>query len=261
MFSHLIQECEDLILRGVSGTGEGFDLPGRRLGGFSRHPPLSALRQTAAAAAEKRAVFGSLLPSGPRQLGGDNNIMAALSPVQAAAMAAERRLQDDIWCGSGSCQELEDIENTPDLLQDAENMTESVECLRNIGSSKHILDSVSRKRVCELDAGSTLQSSKKRQLPTFLDLTKDASTSSSVVDVTPKTQNRIDLENFLQTLSKDNPATPCSSLVDCCAKDNSEELHMWECEICTLLNPVSISETDFNEENFMKYDNIFFLVS
>lgn len=34
--------------------------------------------------------------------------MTSLSPVQAAAMAAERRMQDDLWCRSGSLIETVD---------------------------------------------------------------------------------------------------------------------------------------------------------
>lgn len=90
------------MAKGISGTGKGFDLSGRRLGGFSHQPPLSSLRQTALAAAESRARRGALLPSGPQRLGGDINIKSVLSPIQSAAMAAERRLQDDLWCGSKS---------------------------------------------------------------------------------------------------------------------------------------------------------------
>lgn len=90
------------MAKGISGTGRGFDLPGRRLGGFSRQPPLSSLHQSALAAAENRARRGALLPSGPNRVGGDSNIKAALSPIQAAAMAAERRMHDDLWCGSKS---------------------------------------------------------------------------------------------------------------------------------------------------------------
>ncbi|KAJ6292905.1 hypothetical protein OIU78_024978 [Salix suchowensis] len=100
LWDELRKECEELISKGITGTGEGFDLPGRRLGGFSRQPALSSLHKTALAAAEKRAKLGSVLPSQPKRLGGDCTIMVALSPIQAAAMAAERRLQDEIWCGS-----------------------------------------------------------------------------------------------------------------------------------------------------------------
>lgn len=103
------------MAKGITGTSAGFDLPGRRLGGFSHQPPVSSLRQSALAAAEKRARLGSLLPSGPKRLGGDSTIMDALSPVQAAAMAAERRLQDDIWCGSQSFDTLDSGANSSDL--------------------------------------------------------------------------------------------------------------------------------------------------
>lgn len=72
------------------------------MGGYTRLVSLPPLRQAATNAAEKRRCVGTLLPSGPKKLGGDNNIMSALSPIQAAAMAAERRMQDELWCGSGS---------------------------------------------------------------------------------------------------------------------------------------------------------------
>ncbi|KAM5579938.1 DNA-dependent metalloprotease WSS1-like [Rosa sericea] len=104
LLDEIRRECEELMGKGITGTGQGFDLPGRRLGGFSRQPPPSSLRQTALAAAESRARRGALLPSGPKRLGGDSNIKAALSPIQAAAMAAERRLHDDLWCGSKSLE-------------------------------------------------------------------------------------------------------------------------------------------------------------
>ncbi|XP_008229369.1 PREDICTED: DNA-dependent metalloprotease WSS1-like [Prunus mume] len=104
LLDEIRRECEELMAKGITGTAQGFDLPGKRLGGFSRQPPLSSIRQTALAAAENRARHGALLPSGPRRLGGDSNIKAALSPIQAAAMAAERRLHDDLWCGSKSLE-------------------------------------------------------------------------------------------------------------------------------------------------------------
>ncbi|TXG67939.1 hypothetical protein EZV62_009214 [Acer yangbiense] len=68
-YEMLEKECEELMSKGITGTGEGFNLPGK-------------------------------CPSGPKRLGGDSSIMVDLSPIQAAAMAAERRLQDDIWCVS-----------------------------------------------------------------------------------------------------------------------------------------------------------------
>ncbi|XP_031405041.1 DNA-dependent metalloprotease WSS1 isoform X2 [Punica granatum] len=254
LWDELRKECEQLISHGMSGSSEGFVLPGRRLGGLSRQPPLSALRRTAAAAAEKRVVLGSLLPSGPRRLGGDNNIMSALSPVQAAAMAAERRLQDNIWCGSGSCQEPEVIENSSDVLQDVQNVTESQGSPRDIGPSRQIADLVSRKRLHEPDAKLTVQSSKRKQLSNLVDLTQGASTSSPTIDCPSKFQNRrAESDNVLPAWSEDNSAAPASSTASQSSKDNPQELHQWECAVCTLLNPVSISESDYVRQNFTRY--------
>ncbi|KAL8466468.1 hypothetical protein ACS0TY_035522 [Phlomoides rotata] len=104
LLDELRKECEELMAKGITGTGQGFDLHGRRLGGYSRQPPLSSLRQKALSAAENRVQRGALLPRGPIRLGGDSSIKAVLSPVQAAAMAAERRLHDDLWCGSKSAE-------------------------------------------------------------------------------------------------------------------------------------------------------------
>ncbi|KAL3511538.1 hypothetical protein ACH5RR_024255 [Cinchona calisaya] len=113
LLDEIRKECEDLMTKGITGTAQGFDLPGRRLGGFSRQPPLSSLRQSALAAAENRARRAAILPSGPIRLGGDSTIKAALSPIQAAAMAAEKRLHDDLWCGSKSV----DSEGSPESSQ------------------------------------------------------------------------------------------------------------------------------------------------
>lgn len=100
LLDEITKECEDLMAKGISGTGQGFDAPGNRLGGYVHNPPVSDLRKAALAAAEKRARTGALMPSGPRRVGGDSVIMQALSPIQAAAMAAERRLRDDLWCAA-----------------------------------------------------------------------------------------------------------------------------------------------------------------
>ncbi|KAA8527052.1 hypothetical protein F0562_008719 [Nyssa sinensis] len=157
LWDELRKECEELMAKGVSGTGEGFDVPGRRLGGFSCQPPLSSLRQTALSAAEKRARLGSLLPSGPKRLGGDNSIMVALSPIQAAAMAAERRLQDDIWCGSDSCEIYGEGESSTDLLQKPVSTSVTAGNSRLCsGFDAHSSDARSRKRNHETNNSSLI---------------------------------------------------------------------------------------------------------
>ncbi|KAL7604299.1 hypothetical protein Lser_V15G17759 [Lactuca serriola] len=106
LLDEIRKECEELMAKGITGTGRGFDLPGRRLGGYFRQQQTpSSLRQKALSAAQNRAQMGTLLPSGPHRLGGDSSMKTALSPIQAAAMAAERRLHDDLWCASKSFQE------------------------------------------------------------------------------------------------------------------------------------------------------------
>ena len=108
-----------MIAKGISGTGEGFDARGTRLGGRTHNPPSYNMRNALLGAAEKRAHTGSLMSNGPRRLGGDNAIMKALSPIQAAAMAAERRLRDDLWCGA------------PDTLgADGQQKAEERECAK-----------------------------------------------------------------------------------------------------------------------------------
>lgn len=122
LWDELRKECEELVAKGITGPGQGFDGTGRRLGGFSIHPPPPSLRQAALTAAQKRARNGALLPSGPRKLGGNNAIMSALSPIQAAAMAAERRMQDDLWCGSHNDSGIDDSEDVV-ILEQPPNLT------------------------------------------------------------------------------------------------------------------------------------------
>jgi hypothetical protein len=49
-------------------------------------------------AAQKRAAQQSVMPSGPRRLGGDAARTATMTPREAAAAAAERRARDNRWC-------------------------------------------------------------------------------------------------------------------------------------------------------------------
>ncbi|CAN4085081.1 unnamed protein product [Withania somnifera] len=57
---------------------------------------LDEIRKKTVAAAENRARVEVLLPPGTKHLEGDGSIKT----IQAAAMAAERRLHDELWCGS-----------------------------------------------------------------------------------------------------------------------------------------------------------------
>ncbi|XP_007020541.2 PREDICTED: uncharacterized protein LOC18593311 isoform X1 [Theobroma cacao] len=239
LWDELRKECEELLAKGITGTGEGFDLPGRRLGGFSRQAPLSSLRQTALTAAENRARLGSLLPSGPKRLGGDSTIMDALSPIQAAAMAAERRLQDDIWCGSHCSEVAGDEENSADTRQDHLDMEQRAESLRvKDVSSGHALGGNSGKRSLEPDK--SFQSMNDHLKSSFVDLTTDAPVLGSFINCaarSPKSPKRsCKSNNLIPTHSSSSASSSVPKLND----DSSESqgiTAMWECESCTLLNP------------------------
>ncbi|PON94046.1 WLM domain containing protein [Trema orientale] len=243
LWDELRQECEELMAKGISGTGEGFDLLGRRLGGFSRQPPLSSLRSTALAAAEKRSRLGSLLPSGPKRLGGDSTIMVALSPIQAAAMAAERRLQDDIWCGSVSCEASESGDGTSDKPEDLLHVEQTAGTSKaHSESSANASDLISRKRSREPNNFSSVQSPNGHSKSNFIDLT-DSSPSGSVLNH--------DTENIEQTTMWEcgtctllNP--PLAPICEVCGTEKPRDVvnkyKIWSCKFCTLENSVKLDK-------------------
>nr|XP_027061350.1 DNA-dependent metalloprotease WSS1-like isoform X1 [Coffea arabica] len=204
LWDELRRECEDLIRKGISGTG-------RPLGGIKPQPPLSFLRQTVLAAAETRV--HPLLPSGPKRIGGDSSMMAALTPTQAAAMAAERRYRDNIWCGSESYDASENAEENNN--QYSLNIVHSSKNPRDFGSfDGQILNVISRKRRRGLNGiASSSLSNNGHSKSKFLDLTTDADFESSREDLSSKTA----------------PRSVCGS--------NPTRGSMWECGTCTLLNP------------------------
>ncbi|KAI3427631.1 uncharacterized protein J3R85_009314 [Psidium guajava] len=243
LWDELRKECEELIAKGITGTGQGFDLPGRRLGSFCKQPPISSLRQTALAAAERRAVLGSLLPSGPRRLGGDSSIMV-LSPAQAAAMAAERRLQDDIWCGSQS-EDGGDRESNPDILRNIE--IETPRKSRHDNSGNQASDLISRKRFREQNQASASRPSSSDVDQNYVDLTGNDGTCGAADDLSCAHQRRkSESDSVLYSKSKCHLGNASSSMpsnltsrpeLKGTAKDSSIELLMWACGTCTLINP------------------------
>lgn len=233
LWDELRKECEDLMNKGITGSGEGFDLQGRRLGGFSLQPPLSSLKKTALAAAEKRSRLGTLLPSGPNRLGGDSSIMGALSPIQAAAMAAERRLQDDIWCGSQHSEVLDQEESNEDSFSEF-----------YIGSKQDNFvdltasDSLSRKRSREPDDMAFSEPNNGYKKSGFVDLSRDASTSKSMcgIEVSSKWE--------CQTCTLLNP--PLAPICELCSTQKPKEVEikykLWSCKFCTLENSVKLDK-------------------
>ncbi|KAI8820814.1 WLM domain-containing protein [Fimicolochytrium jonesii] len=99
----LNKEYDELVAKGWKG--DGFFAPGKRVGqGVGHDLPPHLARQKAMEAAEKRRKINEvMIPAGGRRLGGSEGVPLkelGLSPAQAAAMAAERRAKDAIWCGN-----------------------------------------------------------------------------------------------------------------------------------------------------------------
>ncbi|KAK1440250.1 hypothetical protein QVD17_06075 [Tagetes erecta] len=254
LWDDLRKECEELMSKGITGSGDGFDMPGRRLGGNSRQPPLSSLRQTALAAAENRARVGSLLPTGPKQLGGDKSIMSALTPAQAAAMAAERRFQDDLWCGleeiideeeNGNCcgPQLNTIQNIKTSVTNA-NSQKRTHGSDNALKESQIVDltdvpSVSNSGV----VSDTLANKKSRQIGSLIDLTGEACTSGSSSDQkTGCNTESYGWECMMCTLL--NP--PLAPICELCGtqrpKEKEDKYKTWSCKFCTLENSVKLEK-------------------
>lgn len=105
LWDELWEEVEDLMDKGISGSGVGFDAPPvGRLGGRGpvpvHNPDPRKLRDVAVKAARERAKKQALMPRGAQRLGGA--AASGLTPAQAAARAAERRAQSDRCCPSGA---------------------------------------------------------------------------------------------------------------------------------------------------------------
>ncbi|KAK9689464.1 hypothetical protein RND81_09G060900 [Saponaria officinalis] len=216
LWDQLREECEELMTKGIIGSGEGFDLPGRRLGGFSRQPPLSSLRKTSLAAAENRQKLNSLLPSGPLRLGGDKNIMTALTPVQAAAMAAERRLQDEIWCASSSNRVDAEEESNCDVFETISLGGPSV-------PSSSSCSETCRKRGNSRSDGN------------LINLTSDVdSASPSVHDAMPGKRSRGTCSSSSSLFNNGHHEPYFSNHT--AKNEHGDELLTWTCETCTLLN-------------------------
>jgi len=103
-FYKFLAELEDEYdaLQRSGYAGEGFFTPGHRLGaGISHDFPPHLARARALEAAERRRKTETLTKGGGR-LGGRSSALEKLSPRELAARAAERRMQDEVVCGSGS---------------------------------------------------------------------------------------------------------------------------------------------------------------
>ncbi|VFQ82502.1 unnamed protein product [Cuscuta campestris] len=284
LWDELRKECEDLLSKGISGTGEGFDLPGRRLGGFFPQPSLSSLRTTIAAAAEKRAQLTTLLPPGPKRIGGDRSIMGALTPIQAAAMAAERRSHDNIWCASESCNMQGDDDDDESYMSFKPSDVDPTSVKQKPSSSAgpQVTDAITRKRNRERENASFSISADSHNVSSsisgsgravrdkslkkdhaggipplpqrpydrkgseFVDLTDDHSNArlGSGYDVVRSLENSDAWECSMCTLLNRHYAPICEICQTRRRIDLNDKYIMWSCKFCTLDNAVELENCE-----------------
>ncbi|KAL8153053.1 hypothetical protein V2J09_010813 [Rumex salicifolius] len=223
LWDELRKECEELMEKGITGTGQGFDLPGKRLGGRQQQPPpLSSLRETALAAAQRRRLSAS---GGPRRLGGDISIMSALSPVQAAAMAAQRRLQDEIWCASTfdfhPVVVIEDKEEEEEESSIDQAATSSSTCKSGLASTPP-------------------QVTNKRSVEDHVSTTKGKRVCQSIPTSHPLSPIMWDCKTC--TLLNPPLAPVCSVCGAAKPKAASANYKSWSCKFCTLDNVVELNK-------------------
>lgn len=159
--------------------------------------------------------------------------MVALTPVQAAAMAAERRLQDNIWCGSelwGDDKSEEDDDSEP-LQRSPDNG-----CCHGV-SRPPVLDGqdvkvVSRKRNKESGDAALLRSSNLQKKHTFVDLVGDTSDNELLECLDEIPHNK--------SIRKGSSKEASTSASNCCDQiSHNDQYNTWQCSVCTLLNSVS----------------------
>ena len=99
LLAELEKECEDLMARGIGGTGAGFDAKGTRLGhrgGWGGIETRDAKTAAIDAARRRAAQHAAMGPPGGRRLGGAGDADPK-SPRSAAAEAAERRARAEAF--------------------------------------------------------------------------------------------------------------------------------------------------------------------
>jgi len=103
----ITEECEKMMAKGTSDKVDGFYGDGIRLGGFKTINAEDAAHAAGLRALERAKTAHLAAP--PQKLGGKKLDHRNFSPKEMAAIAAERRYQDNIWCGV-SLEEQKQIE-------------------------------------------------------------------------------------------------------------------------------------------------------
>ncbi|KAH1114664.1 hypothetical protein J1N35_008042 [Gossypium stocksii] len=185
---------------------------------------------------------------------GESTIRDALSPIQAAAMAAERRLQDDIWCGSHCSEIAGDEESCADTLQDHLDLDQGGERSSiNDVSSRHAFGGTSLKRSHGQDKPES----------SFVDLTTPPVSRSSINEGAKSPKRSCKSNNLLPHQSSSSATSSAPMLNDdspenqgvtaplapicklCCTerpRDIGTKYKFWSCKFCTLENSVKLDK-------------------
>ncbi|XP_074282491.1 DNA-dependent metalloprotease WSS1-like [Silene latifolia] len=197
---------------------------------YSRHNAsfynlLDQLRQ------ECEELIGMGIIGAGRRIGGDKSIMSALSPVEAAAMAAQRRFQDEIWCASAASNGGLNVETIAALDRESQSVPGS-----SSSSSR-----TSRKRRSNSSYGDG----------NFIDLTSDV----EEIELSKRSrgnhisENKND-ESVMWTCEKCTLLNPALALIcEACETlkpkdDVTVKYKFWNCRFCTLQNSISLDKCE-----------------
>ncbi|CAO3564624.1 unnamed protein product [Mortierella alpina] len=229
----LNDEYDKIIASGY--TGVGFDATGQRLGGRGLGGSAHGSREAAILAAERRRrVNEMMLPAGGRKLGGGGAGSAQdptskafwekwHSPGELAALAAEQRAKDQVWCGSAENDNSEP--STPvvptETRVETKNRELENETLESVVSeasrSINLKAAEAAKRRLQADSSRDVgEGSKKiKRLPISTSTSTSTSTSKHARSTIPQASG--------------TASVPLTTVI-------AAEWSEWSCPTCTLLN-------------------------
>jgi hypothetical protein len=209
LLEKLKQETE--VLMGSGYQGEGFYSEGHHLG--SKSVPKYLSNQAAASAAEKRLQTSKImLPTGGVKLGG-SRANPHLTPAQLSAQAAQKRLEDKVWCG-GSIVEGQ-IDSPSANSPVADNVTTK---------KRRLTASITPPSPCP-----PLSSPNREQ-----NRVTPSSSSTMVIDLTKDEESAIDTWQCPSCTFENKPIALACEM--CLCQKPLIETHGWICPRCTLEN-------------------------
>ncbi|KAJ3247670.1 hypothetical protein HDU78_003476 [Chytriomyces hyalinus] len=240
----LSKEHDDNVAGGW--TGAGFDSAGIRLGGGVRKVDEGEARAIALRAALEREKKGRIMiPAGGRKLGGSlAGKEKTMTPGEMAAMAAERRLKDRVWCGSkgdgghSHVHVISDDDDDSDSEDDVgkrkgKNAGPSTASISDKPTSKPQSSNATKQteKVLSTKASSSLESANHWECQACSWPLNSTSEPNCEACLLPKTRDKKQLPGPSSSASS-AASTKTSS---CCPTD------FWTCETCSLHNAVDSS--------------------